>query len=946
MRRGNIVTNLNLLSFSEYDLNEILKASQANKLVFFVGAGFSKFSETELVKIPTWSEIISELKDDLILPKENDYLKIAQLYFLKYGQYSYVKKIKSTIKDLDPSPFHKNLFELNPRYIITTNWDDLLEKTSQDMGLAYDLVSSDVDLAQSHLDKKIIKMHGDFRQNNFVFKEDDYLQYSYNFPLIENFIKGIFSTSTVVFLGYSYSDYNLKQIVSWVSTISKATPRKFLLQKKHDDAQSLYLRNHGISLLTPIKHDVNYHDLYFNFFNELKIIRMPNEFIKKIIVSSELEIEKINDNQSISEQDKIKYKSDVNKITIAKINKSIDSKLKALIQYKVLLPEQITKKLTNSTIEYEWTGVTLIAHDNYMTGDFDKYLRKANELYIHYAFSSNDIFNNVLRSVLKKALVKTVNYKSKNHEVSSPTKLDAVIYNKISFLYSKNSADFLLAHNKYGKLLNLLASDVKYHLNERNYILTTISMANFDNIYSILKQIQPSSINATEEDDLIDLESVTPFYFKSKIIDFPRELQNDLQDLVEILDFNETYKLYYKLDVESKKNLSYTQTRRNGGMAFSSDEYKLRNKLYSYLYFIIGNDILIEQYTEVKNLFEFNIISSIKHYLDEGAFYVEIIDLFILIKFCQTKSLKEISLELIKDKSIIKLNKIDEKNIFRIKRYLLNVLGNLCDLMDCKDDNSIKTTLVDNWINNLLVILGAVHWSSSQLKTIINSLIPLLDNITNSIVIYENIQYFLISNAFLYKNAHPDMFKILDVILEKIIAKRFNGYDNHIITSDNLDYIFGLSKTHNYTYNNIALLKLVLLEIQPYNDGAKKLITDRLLLSIKSVGSSEVVNMIDDFVKDNILNLPIITANDILERLTLVLNGYTMTEQFITDINKFIDDNIPNKVVDLSFIKSGFETRFPKLMELLINEKGIEKLKDILDNFNNKMNTLKNEGGL
>lgn len=229
---------LNPLSFSEYDLNEILNASQDNKLVLFIGAGFSKFSETELIKIPTWRELINELKDDLGLSEENDYLKIAQLYFLQYGQNSYVKKVKSIIRDLKPSLFHKMLFELNPHYIITTNWDSLLEKTAQDIGLAYDLVSSDVDLAQSHLDKKIIKMHGDFRQNNFVFKEDDYLQYSQNFPLIENFIKGIFSTNTVVFLGYSYSDYDLKQIVSWVTTISKATPRKYLLQKNHDAAQA------------------------------------------------------------------------------------------------------------------------------------------------------------------------------------------------------------------------------------------------------------------------------------------------------------------------------------------------------------------------------------------------------------------------------------------------------------------------------------------------------------------------------------------------------------------------------------------------------------------------------------------------------------------------------------------------------------------------------------
>ena len=73
-------------------------------------------------------------------------------------------------------------------------------------------------------------------------------------------------------------------------------------------------------------------------------------------------------------------------------------------------------------------------------------------------------------------------------------------------------------------------------------------------------------------------------------------------------------------------------------MAFSNDEFKTRSKLYPYVFFILGNEILIEEYTEVKTLFEFNILSSLEHYLSEGRFYVNVIDLFILIKYCDTKN--------------------------------------------------------------------------------------------------------------------------------------------------------------------------------------------------------------------------------------------------------------------------------------------------------------------
>ncbi|WP_225087092.1 SIR2 family protein [Pectobacterium colocasium] len=323
-----------------------------NKLVFFIGAGFSKFSETDLIKTPSWNELIDELKEDLNIYNENDHLKIAQLYFLKYGQHTYENKVKSSIKDLEPSSFHKKLFYLNPHHVITTNWDNLIEKTVKEMSLAYELVSSDTDLAQSNLDKKIIKMHGDFRQHNFIFKEDDYLKYSQNFPLIENYIKGIFSTNTIVFLGYSYNDYNLKQIVSWITSISKATPPKYLLQNNFDEAQAQaqYLKNHGISLLAPLEKKLSYKDLYLNFFQNLETIHKPDELIKKDLLSINENLKKIDNDLTLSLVEKKNKKEKLNEVLTNRINRSLDNKISILSQYKIVSPDHICKKLSNCTL--------------------------------------------------------------------------------------------------------------------------------------------------------------------------------------------------------------------------------------------------------------------------------------------------------------------------------------------------------------------------------------------------------------------------------------------------------------------------------------------------------------------------------------------------------------------------------------------------------------------
>lgn len=80
----------------------------------------------------------------------------------------------------------------------------------------YDVVAKDTDLPYTPNNKMIIKMHGDFKNRNIVFKEDDYLSYSNNFKLIENYIKSLFSTNVVLFVGYSLGDTNVQLIFQWI----------------------------------------------------------------------------------------------------------------------------------------------------------------------------------------------------------------------------------------------------------------------------------------------------------------------------------------------------------------------------------------------------------------------------------------------------------------------------------------------------------------------------------------------------------------------------------------------------------------------------------------------------------------------------------------------------------------------------------------------------------
>ena len=75
-----------------------------------------------------------------------------------------------------------------------------------------------------------MKLHGDLINKNFVLKEEDYLNYSDNFKLIETLAKSIFSTNTVVFIGYlieeavnnlmNYYDFAIKHSTNNIDVIS------------------------------------------------------------------------------------------------------------------------------------------------------------------------------------------------------------------------------------------------------------------------------------------------------------------------------------------------------------------------------------------------------------------------------------------------------------------------------------------------------------------------------------------------------------------------------------------------------------------------------------------------------------------------------------------------------------------------------------------------------
>lgn len=229
----------------------IRQAKEDKQLVLFIGAGTSVDSG-----VPLWSDAIAEIAKKLDMdPTKSDTLVIPQYYYNARGKKEYTQLMRVIFKHdekLETKPVHKKIMEFDAETIITTNYDHLLKQAAEENGVFLNVIARDSDLPYRKATKELIKMHGDFEHDNFVLKEDDYLHYHQNFKLIENYVKSIIGTKTVLFIGYSLSDPDVKQIFSWAKEIlDEDFQRAYLINTRDEYNENIndYFRHLGVNLI-------------------------------------------------------------------------------------------------------------------------------------------------------------------------------------------------------------------------------------------------------------------------------------------------------------------------------------------------------------------------------------------------------------------------------------------------------------------------------------------------------------------------------------------------------------------------------------------------------------------------------------------------------------------------------------------------------------------------
>lgn len=201
---------------SDDALQEILAEILRGNCVVFVGAGLSVGAG-----LPGWQELISRLAAQFdCAADDHDFLTIAQAYEHKFGR----DKLEAVVQECTdtsartPTETHRALGKLSfrVRYWITTNYDDLLERTFSEMDREPSVVIRESDVAQARNRYNIIvKIHGDSgKPDTIVLTKNDYFASPLAKSLVWNLLADALAQKTFLFLGYSMRDPDFTQLQS------------------------------------------------------------------------------------------------------------------------------------------------------------------------------------------------------------------------------------------------------------------------------------------------------------------------------------------------------------------------------------------------------------------------------------------------------------------------------------------------------------------------------------------------------------------------------------------------------------------------------------------------------------------------------------------------------------------------------------------------------------
>lgn len=222
------------------DLAEVAAAVERDACVLFVGAGLSAGAG-----LPAWDTLVGDMANTLReeghtrVPETSTRrlnLDIAQHYAGSQGGADrHIAKIRDTygpraVGERPPTLAHYLLLSLPMRYVVTTNYDALVERTLRGLRVPTLKVVEDgaVSLSGEKHFVTVFKIHGDAdngRAEDIVLTASEYDGFECNHPAKVALLQALLLNHHFFFVGYSREDGNLNEVRKSVSKMLRREQR-------------------------------------------------------------------------------------------------------------------------------------------------------------------------------------------------------------------------------------------------------------------------------------------------------------------------------------------------------------------------------------------------------------------------------------------------------------------------------------------------------------------------------------------------------------------------------------------------------------------------------------------------------------------------------------------------------------------------------------------------
>ena len=240
------------VQLADDDWRLIVRRILNERCVPFLGAGAS-LGRGDAPCMPTASQLAEELAKECDYPgiDKSDLFRIAQYYRMVEDAYELRNSIckKLRVRNVRPALVHQMLAGLPFRYVLTTNFDNLMERAFEEAGknphtAAYELHGDKQDLHAATLNEPLVyKLHGFLdKPETMVVTEDDVIEFlcclMLEDPPLPPLIKGLFQDQSMLFIGYGLKDWDVRVMLRAIRGKKLSAPPEmasFAIQRRPED---------------------------------------------------------------------------------------------------------------------------------------------------------------------------------------------------------------------------------------------------------------------------------------------------------------------------------------------------------------------------------------------------------------------------------------------------------------------------------------------------------------------------------------------------------------------------------------------------------------------------------------------------------------------------------------------------------------------------------------